>query len=230
MKVADQTENTDQQGTGDQQQNEKTTGIATDVGGQSPNPGAETGTSQANETTGEGGDKIEGAETEKGPGYLTDPIYVDAKSKFAEGYQKRNTLTEEQKSEPEGVELSNQLTAQHKIIDGFENPDAETPSTETVKTSNTDVNEVVPEQEGEEVSHPDFDYTGKVRLSQTPYDAIEKEVAIDLVKKSHVYDHYKNNLLNQIEDDKLTPEYANMLKMIISADSKGQVYSGTLEG
>jgi hypothetical protein len=217
METNNQTENTDQQGAGDQQQTEGTAGTTTDVGKQSPNPGAETGTEQANETTGEGGDNTEGTEIEKGAAYLTDPIYVDAKAKFAEGFQKWNTLTEEQKSEPDGVELSNQLTAQHKIIDGTE-------------TSDTDANEEVPEQKDEEVSHPVFDYTGKVRLSGQEFDAVDADLATGLVKKSGVNEHYKNNLLRQIEDDKITPEYAAMLRMIISADSKGQVYSGTLEG
>ncbi|HEY4196874.1 MAG TPA: hypothetical protein VGM63_15130, partial [Mucilaginibacter sp.] len=98
------------------------------------------------------------------------------------------------------------------------------------ETSDTDANEEVPEQKDEEVSHPVFDYTGKVRLSGQEFDAVDADLATGLVKKSGVNEHYKNNLLRQIEDDKITPEYAAMLRMIISADSKGQVYSGTLEG
>lgn len=75
-----------------------------------------------------------------------------------------------------------------------------------------------------------FDYEGKVRLSQQHYDAVDKDLAIELVKASHVNEHYKNILLNQIEDDQITPEYANMLRRIIEADHKGSKYSGTLEG
>lgn len=96
-----------------------------------------------------------------------------------------------------------------------------------------DANQIVgphdDETKPEEKPEP-FSYEGKVRLSQQHYDAVDKDLAIELTKASHVNEHYKNILLNQIEDDQITPEYANMLRRIIEADHKGSKYSGTLEG
>jgi hypothetical protein len=90
---------------------------------------------------------------------------------------------------------------------------------------------VGPHDETEQEVKPEpFSYEGKVRLSQQHYDAVDKDLAIELTKASHVNQHYKNILLNQIEGDQITPEYANMLRRIIDADHRGSKYSGTLEG
>lgn len=86
-----------------------------------------------------------------------------------------------------------------------------------------------PEEETEpEVNHPPFDYTGKVRLSQQEFDAIDSKKAIKAVKASDVSQHDKEVLLQQIKDDKLEYAYAEMLRMIMSADRQGQRYSGHL--
>lgn len=92
-----------------------------------------------------------------------------------------------------------------------------------------DANKVVGPEKAKPAGKP-FDYTGKIRLSDQHYDAVNITKANRLVKASHVNQHYKDNLLKQIKDGKLEPQYAHMLRRIIETDSKGSVYSGTLEG
>lgn len=80
------------------------------------------------------------------------------------------------------------------------------------------------------VEHPAFDYDGKVKLSDHGFDYVDKKHALKVVKESHVYEKYKDDLTKQIKANKIEPNYVEMLRMIISADDKGQKYSGTLEG
>lgn len=84
------------------------------------------------------------------------------------------------------------------------------------------------ETEPEEIKHPEFDYTGKIRLSATDFDAVDIKLANKAIKNSDVTQHDKEVLLGQIKDGKLEYAYAEMLRMILSADRQGQRYSGHL--
>lgn len=107
--------------------------------------------------------------------------------------------------------------------------DGPTPGTGIDTDGDGDANKVVGPEKPKDAAKP-FDYAGKIRLSDQHYDAVNITTAKRLINKSHIYPEYKKNLLQQIKDGKIEPQYAHMLRRIIEADSKGSIYSGTLEG
>lgn len=74
------------------------------------------------------------------------------------------------------------------------------------------------------VDHED-DYVGKVKLSQSPGDAVPKQTATKLIKASNINQHYKDEFYEQIKDGELKPQYVEAYRRIKAASDSGAIYN-----
>lgn len=77
-------------------------------------------------------------------GYKTDPVYIEAKQKFADDYKKWNELSEEEKQSEGGIKLRDELSSTNDIIDTFEgNPKSQPILNESAEITPSDPAEVI---------------------------------------------------------------------------------------
>ena len=77
---------------------------------------------------------------------------------------------------------------------------------------------------------PEFSYKGKVKLSDAHGDAVDKDEATKLVKDSHINQHFKDAMVEQIKEGKLEYQYAESFRRIKSADLQGSIYQPGSDG
>lgn len=77
---------------------------------------------------------------------------------------------------------------------------------------------------------PEYDYTGKIKLSAADTDAIDIEEAKQLVQDADINTGYKSQILAQIEEGKLSYQFAESIRRMRAAAAAGGIYRGGQDG
>lgn len=77
---------------------------------------------------------------------------------------------------------------------------------------------------------PEYDYSGKIKLSAADFDAIDKDEAISLVANADIASGYKAQILEQIKGGSLSYQFAEAIRRMQSAKASGGIYRGGQDG